>query len=38
MINPETEHIYNIILSIFMGIIVILIIDQMFESPPIIIL
>ena len=33
MINKETEYIYNIILYIFLGILIALSIDNMFEKP-----
>jgi len=33
MIDPETEHIYNIILSIFLGIILAITINQIMSQP-----
>jgi uncharacterized membrane-anchored protein YhcB (DUF1043 family) len=33
MIDKETEHYYNIILSIVVGIIIILVISRMFNQP-----
>jgi hypothetical protein len=33
MIDKSTENIYNIILSIFLGIIFVILIDQCFEKP-----
>lgn len=36
MINPETEKIYNIILSIFLGVVIAFAINSLFDSPRII--
>ena len=36
MIDPTIESIYNIILSIFLGIIMVVLIDQLFKKPRII--
>lgn len=36
MIDPKTEYIYNIILSFILGVIVILFINQLFDTTPII--
>lgn len=36
MIKPNVEYIYNIILSIVLGILSVLFINQLFESPQII--
>lgn len=36
MIDPHTEHIYNIILSIVIGILIVLFIDQLFDKPAVI--
>lgn len=36
MIDPNVEKIYNIILSIFLGIVVVMIFNQLFDSPRVI--
>jgi hypothetical protein len=36
MIDPDTTYIYNIILSIFLGIILAIMFDSLFEKPRII--
>lgn len=36
MISPQNEYLYNIILSIFFGIVVVFIIDLFFDKPRII--
>lgn len=36
MIDKHTEHIYNIILSIVLGVLVVLFINQLFVSPQVI--
>uniref|UniRef100_A0A6C0EF42 Uncharacterized protein n=1 Tax=viral metagenome TaxID=1070528 RepID=A0A6C0EF42_9ZZZZ len=36
MISPENEYIYNIILSIFLGFILVYIINMLYTSPRII--
>lgn len=33
MIDSKVENIYNIMLSIFLGIIIVLLIDQLYEKP-----
>lgn len=33
MISPEKDHFYNIILSIFFGIILVIIFNSLFDSP-----
>ena len=36
MIDPKTEHIYNIILSLILGIIIVLFINQLFDTQQIV--
>lgn len=36
MIDPNIERIYDIILSIFLGIILVLLFDKLFEKPRIV--
>lgn len=36
MIDKQTEHIYNIILSIVLGVIAVLFVNQLFTHPQII--
>jgi len=36
MIDKKTEHIYNVILSIFLGIIIAIAFDSLFDKPRII--
>jgi hypothetical protein len=36
MISAETDYIYNVILSIILGIIVVLLLNQLFTTPQII--
>jgi|LakMenEpi03Aug12_release.lakeMendotaPanAssembly.Ray.scaffolds.fasta_scaffold4269990_1 hypothetical protein len=36
MIDSKTEYIYNILLSVFFGIVIVLIFDQLFDKPRII--
>ena len=36
MIDAKTEHIYNIILSLILGVIVVLFIDQLFVTPQVV--
>ena len=33
MIDPELEHIYNVILSVFLGIICVYVFDSFFSKP-----
>ena len=33
MIDPNTDYYYNILLSLILGVIVVLFIDQLFDSP-----
>jgi len=36
MIDANTDHIYNILLSIVLGVIVVLFIDQLFTTPQVV--
>ncbi len=33
MISPEMENVYNIVLSIFLGIVLVLIFNKLFNNP-----
>jgi hypothetical protein len=36
MIDPRVESIYNVVLTIFLGIVMVLLFDQMFSQPRIV--